>query len=205
MGTRLGRVLPVFLLLCATLAQAQGPAVRGRVSDVEGLALPGVVVSVRTVAGMMVGTTTTDGDGRFGLATGPGSYRLRAELPGFRTTERPLTVTAGEPIDLSLTMALAAFEEEVTVKGEAPHAVLGDAHPDAPATVTRDVVDSGMLPNSQYDDVLPLLPNVVRGPDGTISIAGAEAPRGALRVNGGNLTDPTRGDAATLLPLEAVD
>ena len=45
--------------------------------------------------------------------------------------------------------------------------------------MTRDVIDGAMrFPNSQYDDVLALMPNVIRGPDGQISVAGRARPRG---------------------------
>ena len=53
--------------------------------------------------------------------------------------------------------------------------------------------------------MLPLLPNVVRGPDGLIAVAGASAPQGGLLVNGVNLSDPITGEAVLLLPLEAID
>ncbi len=53
--------------------------------------------------------------------------------------------------------------------------------------------------------MLPLLPNVVRGPDGLIAVAGAPAPQAGLLVNGLNLTDPLSGEATLMLPLESVD
>jgi hypothetical protein len=83
--------------------------------------------------------------------------------------------------------------------------MMGRPAPEAPITVTREVFDSAMLPNSQYDDVLPLMPNVVRGPDGLISVAGARASQGALLVNGFNETDPITGNPGVMLPLEAID
>ena len=48
-------------------------------------------------------------------------------------------------------------------------------------------------------------PNVVRGPDGLISVAGARAPQGALFVNGVNQTDPISGSVGMMLPLQAVE
>ena len=97
------------------------------------------------------------------------------------------------------------FEERVTVTAAPTVPVIGDAAPDAPVIVTREVIDSAMLPNSQYDDVLTLMPNVVRGPDGFISVAGARASQGALLVNGVNATDPITGAPGVMLPIEAVD
>jgi hypothetical protein len=72
------------------------------------------------------------------------------------------------------------------------------------ATLTRDVIDVAMLPNNTFDDVLPLLPNVVRGPDGMINVAGARAPQGQMLVNGLSQNDPVMGEPDIMLPLEPI-
>ncbi|MGE5359605.1 MAG: TonB-dependent receptor plug domain-containing protein, partial [Bacteroidales bacterium] len=109
------------------------------------------------------------------------------------------------PTVITLTLRLAAHRESIEVKGDAPQPVMGAVKPNAPVSVTREVIDTSMLPNSQYDDALALLPNVVRAPDGSLSVAGARPAQGALFVNGFNLTDPVSGQPALIIPLEAVD
>ena len=195
----------VALLSGLVTLMAADVTVRGRIVDPEGLALPGVVVSLTPAGGGEGQTAVTDQAGSYLISTPAGRYVLRAELAGFQPAERPVVIAGTDPIVVDLTLALALHEEEVTVRGDAATPVMGDPHPDAPVTVTREVVDNGMLPNSQYDDVLPLLPNVVRGPDGLISVAGARAPQGALVVNGFNVTDPVSGEPGIMLPIEAVD
>ena len=49
------------------------------------------------------------------------------------------------------------------------------------------------------------MPNVLRAPDGSISVAGARASQGALLVNGVNVTDPITGAPGVMLPIEAVE
>jgi hypothetical protein len=195
------------LAAVACLAAAGDSGVRGHARDPNGLPLPGVAIMVTPlgVKAANPATATTGADGGFFIALPPGAFRVRAELAGFEPVDLTLTVAPGSVADLPLPMRLAAVTEQVTVRADAPQPVLGEPSPAAPVTATREVVDSGMLPNSQYDDVLPLLPNVVRGPDGLIAVAGAGAPQGALLVNGVNLTDPLSGEAVLLLPLEAVD
>jgi hypothetical protein len=197
----------IVLAAAASMASAAPAAVRGRVSDPDGLPLPGVLVTVTSASNRqaVVATATTDAQGVFTFQLAPGTYKLAADLSGFDRAEQSLSVGGDAPPALDLRMHLASFQERVTVKADAPQTVLGDPVPAAPVTATREVVDSGMLPNSQYDDVLPLLPNVVRGPDGLISVAGASAPQGGLLVNGFNLADPLSGQAILLLPLEAID
>jgi hypothetical protein len=190
------------------LSAADDSGVRGHVRDPEGLPLPGVAITIIKAAGAarpQGAPVTTDAEGTFFIRLPPGSYRVRATLEGFEPIDRPITVTTGASLQLDLQMRLAGVKEQVTVKGDTPQPVLGTPSPAAPVTATREVVDSGMLPNAQYDDVLPLLPNVVRGPDGLIAVAGASAPQGGLLVNGINLSDPITGEAVLLLPLEAID
>lgn len=193
----------------ARLLASSVSGVHGRVSDPDGLPLPGAVVAARSISSSesspAVATVVTDGQGAFALQLPPGDYRVSADLEGFDRASARVAVAPGASAALDLQLRLSTFQSQVTVKGEAAQPVLGDPRPDAPVTATREVVDSGMLPNSQYDDVLPLLPNVVRGPDGLISVAGSSAPQGGLLVNGLNLADPLSGEAVLLLPLEAVD
>lgn len=183
---------------------AATPAVRGRITDTDGLPLPGVVVTLSRTGGPTA-TATTGDNGDYTIDAPPGHYRLVAELSGFNAATRPDVLVGGDPIVIDLALPLASFEERVTVTAAPAVPMLGNAAPDAPVLVTREVIDSAMLPNSQYDDVLTLMPNVVRGPDGFISVAGARATQGALLVNGGNKTDPITGAPGVMLPIEAVD
>ena len=53
--------------------------------------------------------------------------------------------------------------------------------------------------------MLPLIPGVVRGPDGLINMKGARASQGGSLVNNGNATDPVTGNASVNLPIDVVD
>jgi hypothetical protein len=201
---RLGLTLGI---LAATLPCAAAPGlVRGVVVDPEGLPLPGVSVVLMGPSNEVAASAVADATGAFLIDATPGTYTLRVELSGFAPTERAGITVTQEPVTLALTLSLAPYQEQVVVSAEPEHPVIGNAEqPDAPVTVTREVIDSAMLPNSQYDDALALMPNVVRGPDGSISIAGARAPQGALFVDGFNKTDPLSGTAPGMLPIDAVD
>jgi hypothetical protein len=193
------------LVWSASIIAAATPAVRGRITDPDGLPLPGVVVTLTPSRGGAAVADTTGANGEYAIDARPGHYRLTAELSGFSTAARPDLIVGNDAIVVDLALSLASFEERVTVTAAPAVPMLGNAAPDAPVLVTRDVIDSAMLPNSQYDDALTLMPNVVRGPDGFISVAGARATQGALLVNGGNKTDPITGAPGVMLPIEAVD
>jgi hypothetical protein len=191
-------------LVTVAAAAAASTAVHGRVTDPDGLALPGVSVTLISANGP-VAMATTDQAGEYHLDVASGRYRLRAELPGFQPVLLPSIPVGTEPVVADVKLSLQSFTDQVTVSAQSDLPLMGDTQPDGPATVTREVIDSAMLPNSQYDDVLTLMPNVVRGPDGLISVAGARASSGALLVNGINDTDPLTGAAGVMLPIDAVD
>ena len=74
----------------------------------------------------------------------------------------------------------------------------------------QSVVDRSTVlnaPNQQdrVDALLPLIPGVVRGPDGLINMKGARASQGGSLVNSANVTDPVTGNAAMNLPIDVVE
>ena len=61
---------------------------------------------------------------------------------------------------------------------------------------------------SQGDDfqsLLPLLPGVVRGPDGRLRIKGGQPTQGALQVSSASLVDPSSGDFDLDLPGQSLE
>jgi len=113
-------VIGLTSILCA---QGQTGAITGKVVDNEGNALPGVTVTVEGTAllGKVAYVTTEAGTFRFpALAPGSG-YQLTLELPGFNTIVRKgLIVSVGKATRITVTMAMATLEEEITVVGESP-------------------------------------------------------------------------------------
>ena len=114
------------LLLCHAprVAFAQGVgAVGGIVTDSSGGVLPGVAVSLVT-PGVIGGTqqTITDGRGMYQFVRlVPGTYGVKAELPGFSTTTREnIIVNADVTARADLALEVGTLEEGVTVTGEAP-------------------------------------------------------------------------------------
>src|SRR5258705_3159780 len=79
------------LLLVLTAATVRGQSttgtIGGRIVDAQGFVMPGVIVTVTGAQGAK--SAVTDGEGRFSLPfLTPGTYTLRAELPGFKTIDR---------------------------------------------------------------------------------------------------------------------
>ena len=102
-------------------AQTAGE-IGGAVTDAQGLALPGVTVTLTGAALIAPQVTGTLGDGSYRFrALGRGSYDLTFEIPGFRTLVRARVIVAGgRAVQIDAVLALAGVAETVTVSGDAP-------------------------------------------------------------------------------------
>lgn len=184
------------------MAFAAALRVEGRVVDQSGLALPGVTVRLVAPTGE-VQTAVTGANGEYSFDVEAGTYRLEAVLDGFQPSSREIVAEAPVVVP-DVVLGLAAFTQETTVVGTTPTEIQPRQYGE-PATLTDKVIDNAPLKTNRYDDVLPLLPNVVRGPDGLISVAGARAPQGLVLLNGVAGIDAANGEPAAPAPLAAVE
>jgi hypothetical protein len=135
-----GRVLLAFALILAIGAPAfaQGSiftTLSGTVVDAEGLPIPGANVKVKNNATGQEIDLVSGGDGGF---TAPninsGSYSVIVELAGFRTTTlEQISIAAGIPTAVKVTMQVGTIAESVTVVGESATVV----HSQSPAISTN--------------------------------------------------------------------
>jgi hypothetical protein len=95
-----------------------GGAVNGTVRDPSGQGLPGVTVRLMAASGVEADNDVTDASGNFSLNAQPGSYTVRAELSGFQTTSRALTLTGAGTQRVDISLPLASASETVTVSAE---------------------------------------------------------------------------------------
>ena len=58
--------------------------------------------------------------------------------------------------------------------------------------------------NERIESLLPLIPGVVRGPDGLINMKGARTSQGGMLVNSANVSDPVTGNTGMNLPIDVV-
>src|SRR5262249_16844747 len=90
------------------------PSASGTVTDRTGLALPGVVVTVKATTAVAV----SDERGRFAIETTGAAPVLVFALSGFQTRELPLKSGASRS-DLHVVLELAAISNEVIVRAPA--------------------------------------------------------------------------------------
>src|SRR4051812_12356056 len=111
-------IFVLFLILGVGSALAQETttgAITGQIVDPQGLALPGVTVTITSTQGTR--SVVTDEQGRFiAPFLTPGTYTLRAELQGFKPVEQPnVQVRLGQRAELTLKMEVGGLTETVQV------------------------------------------------------------------------------------------
>ncbi len=188
--------LILVLMLGATRTPGAAQAGTPTVVDQTGLPLPGATVQLldgdRTVA-----TVMTRGDGTFGIDPALRGDTLLVSLDGFEPA-RIRRADAGH-----ITLALARTSEVTTV--------IAPEFASAPPTTARlgqalSSNTAARLPSSRLrvKESLPLLPSVIRGPDGLMRVGGARAYDAPVFLDGFNVTDPASGLSNLNLPFETV-
>jgi len=151
------------LVLVVALAQSQGvAAIRGRVLDQTGAAIPGVSVVVTNMQTGAVRETTTDRSGFYTVASLPvtGNYKVTFTLGGFAAKEvSNLDLRAGETATADATLLATGGTSEVTVYGTAD--TVRTDEPQLGVTLDADRIDQTPIVGRKLTS-LPLLDAAVR-------------------------------------------
>ena len=195
----------VFVLAVSGAAQRSGSTVKVTTVDEAEKPVAGVAVELK-LGGVATAKTTTNekGEAEF-TGVAPGTYEVVVSKEGLETlNQSDVTVTAGAPIEIHFTVipkvnltdtvnvqagVSAQIEKSASVANELQRGTLKDL-PGRPATVK---------------DALPLVPGVVRSPDGEIKISGSGEHRSALIVNSADVTDPATGQFGMTVPVDSVE
>jgi hypothetical protein len=132
-----------------------------------------------------------------------GDYILTVEFSGFKKYEKTLSVQIDATVPYDILLQPVPLSETVTVKEDQTDAVKTEST--TPSIITERALQDAPLIDSRFQDALPLLPGVVRGPDGTLNIKGTRPSQSGILVSSLNVTDPVTGAPAIELPLDAVD
>src|ERR1700728_2682312 len=205
MRTLTGIALAILLLLGLGFAQGRSPAfgsIRGDVFTKGTNGEPAVLPSVRLVLrGPITKETESDAQGAFAIdGLPPGTYQIEANAPGL-SGGVAVEVTAGTSSTVPLEMNVTTVSNTVNVT--ATEAFVADESAQR-NTITQSVVEKAPNREEKVESLLPLVPGVVRGPDGRINMKGAQATQAGWLVNSTNVTDPATGGQAISLPIDVV-
>jgi len=207
-GVKFLRVLAgVWVVTACTATSTDAGQMTGSVQGTvraawAGTVLPGTdVILIAAGADTVVATTTTDDQGHFRFeALAPARYAVRAAVPGFPSaTSPPFAVDDGAvAIDVEVPLTLS---DSAVVTAKAASLVTAAATD----TVSGRMIDIAPVKGDDFASLLPLVPGVLRGPDGRIGMKGGRPAQTGLQVGQAYVNDPTTGDAAFDLPVDAID
>jgi outer membrane receptor for ferrienterochelin and colicin len=195
-------VLP---LLAANYVWAQGiptGTLIGRVGDDAGLGLPGVAVTATSPALQGSRTTVTNVNGDWVMPNlPPGEYTVTVALSGFQTATRTTKVSSGQEVAVNVKLSMAGVTTAVTVAAQS-EAVSQTSQ--ASTTYSTELLDKLPVARTILGSVT-LSPGVNQnGPNGAITISGAQSFDSVFTVNGVNIQDNIRGTPGGLFIEDAI-
>ncbi len=201
-----------WVLLAATMAQparsaTTEQALGGEVQDPKGAAIQGAVCTLTgpllTGGGL---PETTGADGRFDF-TGllPGTYSLTCAAVGRQPVAKPgITIGTEPPPFLEVILPPEVIlHETINVLGHSRQ--VSAQHAGEPSRIVAHQLESLPLVEEKFTAALPLVPGVVRTPDGKISIKGSSLNQGMLLVDSAEAVDPVTGSFSISVPIDAIE
>ncbi len=220
----------IFCTRCAAQASGQPAcALRGKVGDSSGAALPGALVQLQSsqpLALPVILHLTATGDFR-ACTVAAGDYQLSISAPGFESISQPVHIgeTPGEPLTIVLVVAHNEITSTVTAESE-------DRIEVDPATVgtgtTLSAAQAASVPlnGRSFTDLLLITPGVVpvssAQPNavvmsgvastppsgdldiGALSVSGQRETSNAFRVNGANVQEDVNMGVAIIPTLDSI-
>lgn len=203
----------ILLAPSATLAQTLGGAIRGQVVLDSGSAAPNVRVSVLDEETSEKRETVSGSGGEFAFSgLGPGSYRLEAELTGFRKhVARGIALQIGQTQHLDIALELGPPTEEIIVTARQ-----GLVEPDMTgmgAVIENRQIISLPLDGRNFLELSLLLPGTSPAAQGspgsirgefTVNVNGAREDSNNFILDGTYNNDPKLNTFAINPPVDAI-
>ncbi len=201
-----GLFLLVMQLPLTVVAPAQSvkKTIHVQVIDDRGRPLSGVQLQAGSKSAVY-STATTDLEGNASInCNGQEPCVVAADSKGYIHIEFPLESDQSSDSPLQIIMSKGITREDaVTVQGEADNPLATAQSSESKLSVT-EATRSPLRPVTLIDS-LPLVPGVIRTPDGRVKIAGADEQHSALIVNSVDVTDPATGDFGLSVPIDSIE
>ncbi|MCJ7563817.1 MAG: TonB-dependent receptor [Candidatus Aminicenantes bacterium] len=198
-------VLALALMFSSAVAQAPTGKVVGKVTDNQGVPLPGVTITADSTKLVGQANAVTDDTGVYRIFSLPaGTYAIRFTLPGFRPlTRREIIVQLEQTVALNVSLEQSTIAEDITVIGQSP--LIDVKSTIKGSTMTKDVFMQ--LPRSRdFTGLLATVPGVqYEDNQGGLSVDGASGTENMFYVDGTNINALSKGLQAQSIAMEMVD
>jgi hypothetical protein len=196
-------VVLLLLLVCTLHGQTCAPGeVRVFVVDSQEGPVFGAQVRIASEGGApMERSTLASGIADFQKVP-CGTWNAIASKEGFEAAIKSVQIKSGGNVEVSLTLNPKMQVSSLDVTDSAPPVEQSSTQ----RTELRPV-EVKSLPNNPatVSDTLPLVPGVVRSPDGELKMDGVGEQRSSLVVNQTDVTDPATGKFGPTVPVDAVE
>jgi hypothetical protein len=205
MRESIGFVVSILLFVLPAFSQRGSIAtgsIRGDVFTKGANGEPAVLPGLRIVLhGPITTETQSDAKGAFAIdGLPPGTYQIEVNAPGLYAA---LAVEIGAGTSSTVPVEMNVVAVNSTINVTASDTAQGEESAQQ-NTISQSVVEKAPNQEEKIESLLPLVPGVVRGPDGRINIKGAQATQAGWLVNSANVTDPATGGQAINLPIDVV-
>ncbi|HZF40461.1 MAG TPA: TonB-dependent receptor [Blastocatellia bacterium] len=207
----LGVLLGVFM---APVFWAQAPVgtISGAVTDPSGAVIKDAPITIRNKATGFTRQTKSENDGTYSAPALPaGDYEVKAQVQGFRTMLREVTVTVGTIVKADLPLELGQATEIVTVQASGAAQINYEGH-SIDGVITREKIQDLPLNGRSFLNLAFLEPGVTVSPGTTsqynslfsVSVLGGDSNKTAITVDGGNVRNSIEGNTGMNFSQEVV-
>ncbi len=220
-----GRTVSILIVALATLlgavqlrAQGSNGRIMGAVTDQSGGNIVGASVTITDVQRGIPKNLTTDQDGEYvAVDLTPGTYTVRVESKGFKIFEgQNILLEVGKEVRVDAVLQTGSTNETVTVTEEIP--MVDTTTTTLGGTISNEIINDLPLNGRNYQNLLTLRPGTMVYPGGgpwTQSTNGIRPEDTSYIVDGLSNDEAfmglsvtnaaaVAGDAATLLPIDAI-
>ncbi|PYS37975.1 MAG: hypothetical protein DMG14_19370 [Acidobacteria bacterium] len=175
---RAGRVALVVCLFLGIdgLAQVVNATLSGTVADATGALIPGVEITATQTGTGVVATVVTNESGTYRFASlQPGSYQVRALLPGFQPQTFQVTLGTSQQIRQNFTLQVGAVTQAVEVSVAADQLLTAQSSSVGNAIAQKQVVDLPLVGRNVIDLATRIMPGVRGDGQANTTFAGITA------------------------------
>lgn len=131
-----------------------------------------------------------------------GAWTATASKAGFDDSSANVLVESAASAEVTIVLNPSIVRSSINVEEKAPpvqqaSSVQNEVHPSQVTTLPTNPATVG--------ETLPLVPGVVRSPDGQLILDGSGEQRSSLVVNQSDQTDPATGKFGQTVPLDSID
>jgi hypothetical protein len=209
-------VILALAVLCGAQTSRVAGAVHGIVIDQTGSAVAGATVTLRNQGTNQTRTISANPEGSFYAGEIPvGQYELRVESPGFSPyVNNAIVVSIGRVIQLTVRLAPARVQEQVTVSEQPPP--IDPTQTTEATTIDHERIEESPVVSRNYLDFVLLAPQLAQSniqgatggktalADSGFTFAGLRSRSNSLYIDGVENNDEYSGSARTELSPETV-